>query len=233
MPRRPRMDLPGIPSHLVQRGNDRQPCFRDDVDRRNYVALLSRLSRELEVGVHAWVLMDNHVHLLCSSAERGNTSRMMQRLGAAYVRHFNDRHERTGTLWEGRFHSCPIDSGRYLWNCHRYVELNPVRAGLVLVPGDYPWSSHRFNALGRFDALTTPGHEYLALGASDSERQAAYRQMFGTPPSDDDMDQVRQHLRHERPLGGEGFTSRVKQDTGVSAAIRPAGRPSFSEGAGR
>lgn len=232
MPRRPRLDLPGIPSHVVQRGNDRQCCFRDDLDRRSYLEILRTVSSALEVAVHAWVLMDNHVHLLGSSLVQGNISKMMQVLGATYVRRFNERHERTGTLWEGRFHSCPIDTGSYLWNCHRYIEMNPVRAGLASAPSAFGWSSYGANALGRIDSLTTHRPEYLALGKSDPERRATYRQLFGSALSTEALDELRRHVRHERPLGSIEFTSLVQSATGVTAAIRPAGRPRLATGAG-
>ncbi len=225
MPRRPRVDLPGIPSHLVQRGNDRQCCFRDDLDRRNYLAILQTVSSTYGVEVHAWVLMDNHVHLLSSTHAQGDTSRMMQVLGATYVRRFNERHGRTGTLWEGRFHSCPIDCGSYLWNCHRYIEMNPVRAGLAASPAGFAWSSFGANALGRPDTLTKPRPEYLALGESARERRAAYRMMFGSALSAEELDEMRRHLRHERPLGSVEFTNLVQAATGLSAEIRSAGRP--------
>jgi putative transposase len=225
MPRRPRLDLPGIAFHLVQRGNDRQPCFRDDFDRRDYLSILHESSRGVGVEIHAYVLMNNHVHLLVSAAARGAVSRMMQCLGATYVRHFNERHGRTGTLWEGRFHGCPVDSGSYLWNCHRYVELNPVRAGIVLSPERYRWSSFGFNALGRIDPLVRPRPEYLSLAASDSDRRATYRLMFGSILSNEDVDAIRAHLRHERPLGSKEFTDGIELATGIPAAIRPGGRP--------
>lgn len=225
MPRRPRIDLAGIPSHIVQRGNDRQACFHGDEDRRDYLSVLRECSTICGVDVHAYVLMDNHVHLLVSSSEAGAASRMMQGVGTAYVRHFNDRHGRTGTLWEGRFHSCPVDSGSYLWNCHRYIELNAVRAGLVEAPEQFGWSSFAFNAFGKPDGLTRPRPEYHALGNTDRERQATYRLMFGSELSAEDLEAVRSHIRHERPWGDTQFTLFIQSKTGVCAAIRPRGRP--------
>jgi putative transposase len=225
MSRRPRLDLPGIPTHVVQRGNDRQACFRDDVDRRNYLNILTERAQAHEVAIHAYVLMGNHVHLLVSPVSMGATSRMMQTAGATYARHFNDRHERTGTLWEGRFHSCPIGSGSYLWNCHRYIELNPVRAGLVATPDDFRWSSFGSNACGRFDRLITPRPEYLALGAAAAERCATYRTLFGSALHAADLDALRKHLHHERAWGDPAFLREIESRTGRRELIRPPGRP--------
>lgn len=225
MPRRPRLDLPGIPAHLVQRGNDRSRCFRDDTDRLDYLKILVERSQQFGVAVHAYVLMDNHVHLLATADSFGAVSRLMQTCGATYARHYNDRHGRTGTLWEGRFHSSPIDSGSYLLNCHRYIELNPVRASMVSTPDEYPWSSFPGNARGRFDRLLTPHPEFLALGTSTKERSAAYRAMFGSTLDDGEREAIRKHLLHERPWGGSEFLREIEARSGMSVAIRPSGRP--------
>jgi putative transposase len=228
MARRPRFDLPGIPSHVVQRGNDRRPCFRDDDDRRDYLRILRESSIQHGVDIHAHVLMDNHVHLLVSTTAPGATSLLMQSLGATYVRHFNDRHGRTGTLWEGRFHSCPVEPGPYLWNCHRYIELNPVRAGIVATPDGYVWSSFGFNALGHNNGLTTPRFEYRELGTSDWQRRQAYRAMFGSSLSDDEVREIRAQIRQERPLGGAEFLERIESATGIAAIAGTGGRPRLS-----
>ena len=125
--------------------------------------------------------MTNHVHLLLTASEAHSPSRMMQALGGRYVRYFNDRFERTGTLWEGRFRSSVIDSDRYFFHCSRYIETNPVRAGLVTRPVDHRWSSHRCNAFGTFDPLVTVHSLYRALGDHDAARCDAYRAMFASP----------------------------------------------------
>lgn len=233
MSRQPRTDLPGIPLHLVQRGNDRQACFLDDLDRRDYLPALHEYSRLHEVFVHAYVLMDNHVHLLVSSLNSGTTSRSMQGIGTTYVRHFNDRHERTGTLWEGRFQSCPVDTGKYLWNCHRYIELNPVRAGIVSTPDQFKWSSFSENAFGCPSGLVTPRPEFWALGQSEGECRAAYRGIFGAHLRSEELHEMRLHIRHERPLGGVDFVNRIEAITGLPAVIRPRGRPKCTPSAGQ
>ncbi|HEY2629789.1 MAG TPA: transposase, partial [Usitatibacter sp.] len=174
MPRRARLRISGLPLHVIQRGVNRAACFRSDRDRRRYLALLADAALLQGCRIHAFVLMTNHVHLLMSGDEPDSSSRMMKSLGERYVPEFNRRHGRTGTLWEGRFRSSVIDTERYLIECQRYIELNPVRAGMVLHPREYPWSSYRTNAEGRPSRLVI-GHEcYLRLASTDDERRAAY-----------------------------------------------------------
>jgi REP element-mobilizing transposase RayT len=143
MPRRPSLDLPGIPQHVVQRGNDRQPCFFADVDRQRYLQDLKEIALREGCAVHAYVLMTNHVHLLMTPTGSGQIARLMQALGRRYVRYVNDRYHRTGTLWEGRYKSSLVDRDTYLLHCYRYIELNPVRAAMCTDPADYLWSKPR------------------------------------------------------------------------------------------
>lgn len=178
MARLPRLDLPGVPQHVVQRGNNRAACFADDEDYLGYRGGLADAATQCGCAIHAYVLMTDHVHLLVTGMERGAVSRMMQRLGRRYVASFNLRHGRTGTLWDGRFKTSLIDSQHYLLACHRFIELNPVRAGMVADPVTYRWSSFRCNALDAPDALVTPHPVYLQLGADRVRRLAAYRALF-------------------------------------------------------
>jgi len=141
MPRSLRVDLPGIAQHVIQRGNDRRPCFFVEIDYIRYLQDLREIARRESCAVHAYVLMTNHVHLLMTPGAAGRIGRTMQALGRRYVRYVNDRHGRTGTLWEGRYKACPVGDGRYLLQCHRYIELNPLRAKMVADPADYAWSS--------------------------------------------------------------------------------------------
>ena len=166
--------------HIIQRGNNRTACFQCDDDRRFYRRVLFDVSRRAGCAIHAYALMTNHVHLLATANEQHSSVRMMQMLGARYVRYFNDRHERSGALWEGRYRSSIIDSERYFLLCSRYIETNPVRAGIVTRPEDFPWSSFRCNANGQEDALVTPHDIYLALSDGPSPRQMAYRALFSS-----------------------------------------------------
>jgi putative transposase len=201
MPRPLRVVLPGHTLHLIQRGNDRQPCFRDDGDRASYLATLLHASERGRCDVHAYVLMTNHVHLLVTARDASAPSRMMQTLGREYVRYFNVRHGRTGTLWEGRFRSSLIDSERYFLQCSRYIETNPVRAGMAREPGAYRWSSFRSNADGWPDALVRRHPVYLALGRSASARREAYRALFETPLDASTLTAIRRATNGGRVLG--------------------------------
>jgi putative transposase len=195
MPRQPRFWYPGAVLHVVQRGHDRAAVFLGDSDRRRYLDWLVAAAREHGVAVHAYVLMPNHVHLLASPATAEAMPRMMQTLGRRYVGWFNHVHRRTGTLWEGRYKATLVDTDAYFLACMRYVELNPVRAHLVVAASEFRWSSHRANAFGASDALITrhgilrrPGgrsaaalRRLSALVRSGAGRRRAARDSGGDP----------------------------------------------------
>lgn len=201
MPRHPRVRIAGQPWHVIQRGVNRCPCFVDPDDRRIYLSLLRRYSREHACAIHAYVLMTNHVHLLVTPTNDQGVSRMMKAVGEKYVPAFNRTHKRTGTLWEGRFRSSIIDSQHYLFTCQRYIELNPVRAGLVREPGNYEWSSYRANALGERSTLLTPHPLYVAMGEGAEDRLKAYRALFGSDLDVDEIGAIRKALMGGRALG--------------------------------
>lgn len=165
---------------------NRQNCFLDPRDYRSYVAALRETATHYSVAVHAYVLMTNHVHILATPDTDWGASRMMQQLGRKYVSYFNKAHMRTGALWEGRFRSSMITSLRYLFACYRYIELNPVRAGLVSSPEEYEWSSYRCNALGRCNGLIKPHRAYLALEGEPAARSYSYRRLFVRADADAD-----------------------------------------------
>ena len=162
MPRQARLEIPGIPLHITQRGVNRCAIFLDDDDRRHYLNLLADSAKQYALRLHAYVLMGNHVHLLISSDEAGTVSRAMRQLGQNYVTAINRRHRRTGTLWEGRFKSCLVDSERCLLTAYRYIELNPVRAAMIAAPWDHPWSSVHANLARQHDPLVTPHSAFSA-----------------------------------------------------------------------
>ena len=180
MGRPPRLSVPGVALHIVQRGVDRQACFRGDSDYLVYLSFLARLSARTNCAIHAYCLMTNHVHLLLTPIDADACATLMRELGQRYVPYFNRRYGRTGTLWEGRFRSCLVESASYVLACYRYIELNPVRAAMVATPLTYRWSSHTANAGARDDALITGHAEYDALGADTAARHAAYRGLFDT-----------------------------------------------------
>ena len=214
MARLPRICLPGVPQHIIQRGNNRQTCFASDEDCSAYAHWLDEYARKHRVAVHAWVFMTNHVHLLMTPETDVGVSRLMQTLGRHYVRYFNHTYRRTGTLWEGRFKSCVVDEENYFLICQRYIELNPVRANMVATPGDYKWSSYQANGLGKTIKLWTPHHVYHRLGASIDERTQAYRKMFFTHLDDTAVNEIRQTTQQGMVLGSKKFKEEVKRLSG-------------------
>ena len=178
MPRKPRYYLPGIPAHIVQRGNCRQAVFFSDEDYSRYLEWLGEGAIKHGCQIHAYVLMTNHVHLLMTPQSHESISKIIQYIGRNYVTYVNRCYGRSGTLWEGRHKGCLISDDDYLLACMRYIELNPVRAGMVEHPSEYPWSSYRYNALGKQDVIVTPHDLYRGLGRNPKERQNAYSDLF-------------------------------------------------------
>lgn len=222
MPRLERVCPNGYSQHIIQRGNNKQDCFYNDSDRKAYLYWLIKYSRKYCVDIHAWVLMDNHVHILCTPLEDFAISKMMQSLGRMYVQQFNHRHKRTGTLWEGRFKSCLVESRRYLLELHRYIELNPVRAGIVDNPIEFSWSSFAHNALGRNSSLCVPHSEYLALGNSTIERQNNYLLLFDDALNKKVINEIRCCTNKGVALGGSKFINQIEQETKQRiSAIKP------------
>jgi putative transposase len=195
MPRRSRPTSAGVPQHVIQRGNNRGPCFFEPVDCQRYLLYLREFAGRAECSVHAYVLMTNHVHMLVTPARSGGISRMMQMLGRNYVAYVNRRIGRSGTLWDGRHKARLVDSEAYLLRAYRYIEQNPVRARMVTDPSEYPWSSYAANALGRCDPLVTPHACYLALGSTDDERQSNYRAIAAQRLAEPDLAEIRTYLR--------------------------------------
>ena len=214
-----------VPQHIVQRGNNRQICFGGEEDMKAYLNWLKEFSKKYNVDVHAWVLMTNHVHLLCTPREEGAISRMMQSMGRMYVRYYNYTYQRSGTLWEGRFKSSLVQSERYLLELYRYIELNPVRAGMVDDPGEYSWSSYACNALGIKTELQTPHSEYLSLGKTKEERLENYRALFKAHVSAELLKEIRESVNKGLALGSECFTAQIEALTDRRVTSRKAGRP--------
>ncbi|KFN51774.1 hypothetical protein N790_14180 [Arenimonas malthae CC-JY-1] len=225
MARLPRIDLAGIPQHVVQRGNNRLPCFLDHRDRWEYLALLREALQDTGCQLHAYVLMENHVHLLLTPPSAGAVGRMMQRLGRRYVARFNARHERTGTLWEGRYKACLVDSETYLLRCARYIDLNPVRAKLTSDPTSYPWSSCAALCGQRDEPLLTLHPAQQALQASSQPTGSAYQALLREAMPDEELDAIRLYLRQQRAWGRDDFRAMVEAKTQRFASARPAHRP--------
>lgn len=220
MARKPRYYVPGIACHVVQRGNNRSPCFFAERDYRNYLECLGDALDEFGCELHAYVLMTNHVHLLMTPREATSISRAMQSIGRRYVQYVNCCYGRTGTLWEGRHRASLVDSQDWLLLCHRYIELNPVRAGMVDAPGDYAWSSYRGNAHGKPDPLLTAHPEYAGLGRCPEARQSAYRELFRKRIPDEHLRILRAATELNAPIGGDRFRAAVDRRLKIRAGER-------------
>ena len=229
MARPPRLELPGVPLHVIQRGNNRAACFFGDIDRRFYLKCLAESAVGRGCAVHAFVLMSNHVHLLVTPAETGAVAAMLQDLGRRCVRVINRIHGRTGTLWEGRFKSSLVDTESYFLTCHKYIELNPVRAGIVGHPSAYSWSSHLHYATGRINSLITEHPIYFGLGATDAERQSAFRTLFLTQIEAGTLDQIRKATNAGCALGTEEFLRVAELKLGRPVRLPRQGRPPNAE----
>ena len=225
MARKPRIDLPGLPQHIVQRGNDRQPCFFADVDRTRYLQDLRHIAQREYCCVHAYVLMTNHAHLLVTPMVAGGIARMMQALGRGYVRYVNDRYHRTGTLWEGRYKSCPVMEDTYLLRCQRYIELNPMRARMATDPAHYPWSSHRANTSSPADPLLTPHRAWLDLGPDVPSRHRAWRKLVMEAVDETETDAIRRHLQRQHFYGPSRFRPAIEAQLGRAIGSARTGRP--------
>ena len=225
MARQPRLDLENIPQHVIQRGNNRDVCFASNEDFAAYANWLKLAAKKYSVDVHAWVFMTNHVHLLVTPKFKGGVSKMMQSLGRQYVRYFNFTYRRTGTLWEGRFKSCLIDSETYLLACYRYIELNPVRAMMVSDPSEYKWSSYCVNALGKDSELCKPHDLYLGLGKDKSERIGCYRKLFEQTLDEDIVNELRRVTQKGLVFGREDFIERVEYLSNRKGRAGKVGRP--------
>jgi putative transposase len=209
MPRKPRFQLSGIPQHVIQRGNNRESCFYAEVDYRRY---LDDLGHALEVNhcdLHAYVLMTNHVHLLMTPQTPHGISHTMQDTGRKFVWYMNHTYKRSGTLWEGRYKASLVDSEAYLLTCMRYIEMNPVRAGMVNHPEDYRWSSYAANANGKDNPVISHHPQYLQLGRDAPGWQCAYRELFRGALNTKQLHQLRDALNQELVLGREDFKDKI------------------------
>ena len=229
MARKPRFALPGIPQHIIQRGNNREPSFYSAEDYQRYLQDLREASERNNVAIHAYVLMTNHAHVLATPGNPHGVTFMMQDLGRKYVRYINHTYRRTGTLWEGRYKACLVDSEAYLLACMRYIELNPVRAKMVMHPGEYSWSSYAHNANGRPNELIQPHPIYKGLGTGNEERQTAYRELYRAHMEPDQIHDIRSTLNQELVLGRDDFKDRIEQMTKRQARPGLTGRPRVEE----
>ena len=225
MPRRSRIHLPGMPLHIVQRGHNRDACFFREEDYLTYQHWLGEALTETDCALHAYVLMTNHVHLLITPKRAESVSRFVMALGRRYVQYINRTQGRTGTLWDSRYKSSLIDADDYLLSCQRYIEMNPVRAGMVDDPAHYRWSSYRHNALHQDDKLITQHAVYRGLGTNRQERCGHYRALFQSRLESDSISDIRMALQQSQPLGNSRFADKIEKATGVRPELKARGRP--------
>ena len=229
MARLPRLTLPGYPHHVIQRGNNRQPIFASLEDYQVLLDLLYENAKKFNVALHAYVLMSNHFHLLATPATTDGLPQMMQSVGRRYVRYFNDSQKRTGTLWEGRYKSTLIQTDRYLLACMAYMDLNPVRAGQVPGPQDYPWSSYGHFTGQRIDKLITPHPLVWELGNTPFAREAAYAQLVLSGISPVQQAALTQATLNGWALGDPDFVTDLQKRTQRRVSKSAAGRPLSKE----
>ena len=225
MARLSRLTLPGYPHHVIQRGNNRQALFVDTADYQKLLDLLLELSRKFSVAVHAYVLMSNHFHLLMTPSTEVGVPLLMQALGRSYVRYFNRVQQRTGTLWEGRYKSTLIQAEHHLLACMAYIDLNPVRAGMVDQARDYPWSSHGHYAGLRVDQIVSAHQLYWDLGNTPFAREAAYQELVQTGLPEQKREALTQATLRGWALGGADFVADLQLRTERRVARLRAGRP--------
>lgn len=224
MPRRARLAVPGVPWHIIQRGNNRSACFYADEDYHRYLDTLKEQAEKYGCVIHAYVLMTNHVHILLTPEHEDSASLLMKHLGQRYVQYVNRTYKRSGTLWEGRFRSCIAQSEDYVLSCYRYIELNPVRANMVSRPEEYRWSSYGVNAWGD-ESWLTAHDEYMRLGQSEDDRCYAYRELFRYALSEEDLHFIRKAAHYCQPVGDDRFRADIEQQYGIKLGEMKRGRP--------
>ena len=225
MPRRARVSLPNIPHHIIQRGNNRQACFYAEQDYQFFLEWLEKYAKEYECAIHAYVLMTNHVHILTTPKYAASVGQLMKRLGQRYVQYVNRTYRRSGTLWEGRFRSCLTQDDGYLLSCYRYIELNPVRAGMVAHPADYPWSSYQVNGQGGESTLISTHALYDALDKDKYVRLNTYRELFRYQLDPGVIDEIRCATNGNYVLGDSRFSEQIEKALGRRVTRGRAGRP--------
>ena len=214
-----------MPHHVIQRGNDRQCVFRDVEDYQIFLGWLREGAKSFGVAIHTYVLMPNHLHLLATPEEHDSLAQMMQKLGRYYVPYFNHKYERFGTLWQGRYRTSVVDSERYFLICSRYIELNPVRASLVVGPADNPWSSYAHHAGLKSDPLVIDHTLYWALGNTPFQREAAYIAMVAQGMTSGDMRTINDAVLKGWPLGSDAFKAHLQRTAQRQVLPAKRGRP--------
>jgi len=229
MPRQPRYYISNIPQHVIQRGVDRQAIFFQPEDYKHYLNSLRAAALKYDCKIHAYVLMANHTHILLTPGSERALPLLMQAMGRDFVQKLNKRYDRTGTLWEGRYKASLVQNDFYVMACHRYIELNPVRAGIVTAPGDYPFSSYSHNALGKPNPVLTVHQNYQSMGRNSLDRQSSYRRLFADSLSAELLTRIRDTTNSCLVLGNDRFKDQVEIMLGRSVRHKKTGRPKRSD----
>ena len=229
MARKRRFIVPGVPQHIIQRGHNREPCFYAEADYSRYLHNLQDAAEKNDTKIHAYVLMTNHIHLLATPGHEYSITHTIQDLGRKYVRYLNTTYKRTGALWEGRFKACLVDSEAYLLTCMRYIEMNPVRAGMVEHPGEYRWSSYACNATGKSNTIIEPHPLYIALADKKVERHKAYRELFSMHIDPEDIHAIRSALNQELVVGRDDFKDKIERMINRQTRAGKPGQPCIKE----
>ena len=225
MPRNPRFYLPSVPVHIVQRGHSRDTVFFEAQDYATYAYWVKEASKKYCVAVHAFVLMTNHIHLLMTPREGRDVSLFMQFVGRRYVPYINHKYGKSGSIWEGRYKASLVQEETYFLTVMRYIELNPLRAGMVELPGQYRWSSFCHNIGTRKIGFITPHPIYHGLGDNEKARQQAYEELFKGHIDEIDMKRIREAWQTGTPLGNDYFRERVEQQLRCKVGTARRGRP--------
>lgn len=225
MARTPRIAIPLYPHHVIQRGNNRQKIFFAEADYSFFLDCLEKSKTKYACRIYAYVLMPNHIHLLVEPADEKGLGQLMQSLGRRYVSYINKTYKRSGTLWEGRFKSAVVSRDEYLIRCSRYIEMNPVRAGIVKKPEEYRWSSFRTRAFGQSNNLLEEDPWYIGLGETTEERQKVYRDWVKSTVGNRELDQIRKETTRGRLIGPEEFKKEIETAIGRRVIGELRGRP--------
>jgi putative transposase len=209
MARLPRLVVPNQPLHIIHRGNNRQDIFNTEDDMLRIKEDIAHSLEKSGCSLHAYVIMTNHLHLLITPESKELLAVFMQAMANRYVRYYNALHKRTGTLWEGRYKSCLVDSDSYLFTLYKYIEMNPVKANMVTDPSDYKWSSYSYNALADDDKLITPHSLYKAMGNTPEIRCKHYKELFDRLDISQQQDKITRATIAGEAYGSENFHKKI------------------------
>ena len=226
MPRNARIVVPNTPHHIVQRGHNKQVVFAGDDDYQYYLENLFEWKEQLNCKVYAWCLMTNHIHLIINPGnEIDSLAKLMKRLAGKQTRYVNRLEKRTGSLWEGRYKSSPVETDAYLLACCRYVELNPVRAKMVEKPEDYRWSSYKEKTGLKEVKNIDIDPCYLSLGETPEQRMTRYKQWVETDVTEYELKSIREAMQRGQPTGSLLFAESIENKLGIRLSLNKPGRP--------